>query len=232
MLKLAYITLNLLVVILLLVIGFKAIDKTDTRRKTILIASLIGWQIYIFILGSSGILMDYSFPPKFALFMILPAFAFTAIFAWRNKNRKWLLRIPQEWLIYFQMFRVFVEILFVYTVAEGILHPHVTIEGYNYDMILGASAPLMAVLVFQKQILPKKALIWWNILGLLVLASIIFVFLTTIYLPQMYGSDSPLLPPSFGQYPYMLVPGFLMPVAVFIHVLSLVQLRKASQQNN
>jgi len=229
MLKLAYIALNLFVIFLLIGIGFKAIDKTDKKRKILLVGALVVWQIYMYVLGSSGILMDYSFPPKFALLMIIPIFAFTAVFAYKNKDSEWLLKIPAAWLIYFQSFRVFVEILFVYTVAEGILHTEASIEGYNYDMLLGASAPIIALLVFQKKILSKKALVWWNLLGLTVFASIIFVFMTSLYLPQMYGSDIALLPKAFGQYPYMTVPGFLMPAAVFIHVLSLIQLRKMAK---
>ena len=50
--------------------------------------------------------------------------------------------------------------------------------------------------------------------------------MTSIYKPELYGSTTALLPMAGFEYPYVLVAGFLMPLAVFIHVLSIVQLKK------
>lgn len=225
MLKLAYIGLSLLMTLILVMIATRA---TGSRRTTyIVLSGLLLWQVYIYILASKGILSDFSFPPKFAVFMIMPAFLFTGLFIFKNRNAVWIQEIPESWLIHYQTFRVLVETLFVYAVAAGVLHHHVTIEGYNYDMIFALTAPFMAFLVYQKKSLPKKVLIWWNYLGLAVLASVIFVFITTIFVPELYGSKVPLMPKGFGQFAYMLVPGFLMPSAVFIHILSLVQLKRS-----
>lgn len=226
LLKIGYLGLSLLMTIILIIIGFKAIDKEHKKKKIVLVAGLLFWQIYIYFIASSGILSDYSFPPKFVLFLIFPAFLFTGIFMVVNRNADWLNRIPQHWLVYYQTFRIAIETLFVYSVTAGVLHYHVTIEGYNFDMIFAITAPIVAYLVFQKKALPKKAILWWNYLGLAVIASIIFLFLSSNYMPQLYGSDTMLLPEKFGQYPYMLVPGFLMPSAVFVHILSLIQLYK------
>ena len=232
LLKTGYIGLSLLMAIILIIIGFKAIDKDDKKKKTALVLGLFFWQTYIYFVASSGILLDYNFPPKFVLFLIFPAFLFTGIFLFINRNKDWIQRIPRHWLIYYQTFRIGIETLFVYSVAAGILHYHVTIEGYNYDMVFAITAPIIAYLVFQKKTLSKKYIVWWNYLGLLVIASIIFVFLSTTYMPQLYGSDTMLLPQDFGQYPYMLVPGFLMPSAVFIHILSLLQHVKDNNTNS
>ena len=118
---------------------------------------------------------------------------------------------------------------FVFTVAQGILHPNVTIEGYNYDMILGITAPIVAFLAFGKKRISEKMVIAWNYLGLIVLASVIFVFMTTTFFPEFYGSTPNLMPMEFTNYPYTLVAGFLMPVAVFVHILSIVQLTKGKK---
>lgn len=182
--------------------------------------------MYIYIMAESGLLASYSFPPRFALAFIAPSFIFTGIFIYKNRASEWLQNIPQQWLIYTQAFRIAVEVIFVYSVAEGILHKEASIEGYNFDMILGCSAPLIGLLVYKTKTLNKTHLIIWNYLGLAVLASVIFVFMSSIYKPEIYGSTTPLLPMEAFKYPYVLVAGFLMPLAVFIHVLSIVQLKK------
>jgi len=232
-LQIGYQLLNLAVLVLLCLIGFRAIKGTfgntpkAKRKKTVLVASLLAWQIYILALGQTELLNNFELPPRFVILLIFPAFLFTAIFIYKNRNNSWLHHIPKSWLIYIQGFRIAVETLFVFSVAEGILHPNVTIEGYNYDMLLGLSAPVVAFLAFGRKIISENMVIVWNYLGLLVLASVIFVFVTTIFVPQFYGSPVNLMPIEFTYYPYTLVAGFLMPVAVFIHVLSIVQLNKA-----
>lgn len=226
MLKLAYIGLSLLMTLILVVIASRP-TTTSRRTTSIVLVGLLFWQAYIYVLGSRGILSDFSFPPKFAIFLIMPAFVFTGLFIFKNRNAAWIQEIPASWLIYYQTFRILIETLFVYSVVAGVLHPNVTIEGYNFDMIFAITAPVMAFLVFQKKSLPKKVLIWWNYLGLAVITSIIFVFITTIFVPELYGSKVSLMPKDFGQFEYMLVPGFLMPSAVFIHILSLVQLKRS-----
>jgi len=231
-LQTAYHLLNVTIVIILFFMGFKAINLAfgkalqRKRKKIILVMGLVAWQLYIFLLGQTELLSSLELPPRFVIFLIGPAFLFTGIFIYSNRNAIWLKHIPKSWLIYLQSFRIFVETLFVFSVAQGVLHQNVTIEGYNFDMILGLTAPLIAFLAFEKKIFSIKMVIAWNYLGLLVLASVIFLFLTTVFFPGFYGSDSNLMPLEFTKYPYTLVAGFLMPVAVFIHVLSIVQLSK------
>ncbi len=234
-LKLGYITLTLVTIIFLLYIGFKAINASSTnskKDKIILIFGLAIWQPFILFISSADILKSYEFPPRFAITFIIPSFIFTRIFLYQSRNKKWIQTIPEQWVIYFQSFRILVETLFVFSVAEGILNYHVTIEGYNFDMIFAFTAPIIAFAVYTKKWLAKKVILIWNYIGLGVIASIIFLFLTVIYKPEIYGSDLPLLPLEALTYPYVLIAGFLMPVAVFLYVLSIVQLNKATPSRN
>lgn len=229
--KLAYIALTLFMSIIIIAISFKSINTSFTDRnqnvskKIRVVLGLLLWHAYMLVLHFMGTLNTLAFPPRFAIFLIIPAFLFTALFIYKNRNNTWIQNIPTSWLIFYQTFRIAIETLFVFTVSAGILHPNVTIEGYNYDMVFGFSALLIGIgFVYNK--LSIKWIKIWNYLGLVVIAFIIFLFISTIYAPQIYGQIGPLMPIDFTYYPYLLVPGFLMPSAVFIHVLSLVQLRK------
>ncbi len=231
-LQLAYLGLTLFTLLMILYIGIKTINKTfldplqNKKKKILFISLLLFWQTYIFGVATTGILQNYNFPPRFVIFFILPAFIFTGIFIYKNRNNQWIQNIPKQWLIYYQTFRLAVETLLALSVTAGILHSNVTIHGYNYDMIFAFTAPFIAFLVFQKKVFNQKIVLLWNYLGLAVIASIIFLFITTIYFPEFYGSETNLLSTDFGKYPYILVAGFLMPSAVFMHILSIVQLNK------
>ena len=228
-LQLSYLLLTAFVLILLYFIGARAINHSETKPKkrskykAILLGGLVLWQAYIYLMTQTGIFLDFAFPPKFALFLIFPLFLFSGVFIFKNRKKEWISSIPSHWLIFFQSFRILVEIIFVYSVAAGILNKEASIEGYNYDMILGISAPIVGLL-FYKNIIGKNIVKLWNYLGLAILVSVIFVFMSSLYNPQLFGSETILLPKEAVHYPYVLVAGFLMPVAVFIHLLSLAQL--------
>lgn len=231
MLETGYIGLSILMTAILLLMGVKTISKNfkeksaGRKKKIVLITSLVGWHLYVFILASTEFMYDLSFPPRFFLLTILPAFIFTGIFIYRNRNESWLQNVPPQWLFFYQTFRIGIEILFVFTVAKGILHPNVTIEGYNFDLIYASTVLVIGLLTFKNFDKFKSIIIWWNYLGLAIIAVILFLFQSTIYIPEIYG-DIESFPTEFLNYPYILVPSFLMPSAVFIHVLSIVQLKK------
>lgn len=105
-LQLAYIGLSIITILIIFRIGFKAIDgafgKTPKARKkkSVLVVTLLLWQLYIFSLAATGILQNFDFPPRFVLLLILPAFIFTGIFIYKNRNNSWLQYIPKSWLVY------------------------------------------------------------------------------------------------------------------------------------
>jgi hypothetical protein len=235
MLPLSYIALALVMSVVLCSIAFVAIGKSTPdparakQRKMFVVGGLLLWHGYIAALGMSGFLADFSLPPRFPLLLVVPAFVFIAVFVARHRNAAWLDTIPPHWLVYYQSFRIAIESLFVWSVAQGILHPEVTVEGYNYDIVYAGITPFIAYLVFQKPVLPKPVAIAWNVIGLLVIAVIIALFITTIYVPSLWGSEVPLGPVAFTHYPYVVVAGFLMPSAVFVHALSLAQLTRTAR---
>jgi len=234
MLQLGYISLTVTMLAIILLFSWTAIknsvaDPTVRRRKIVYISiGLIAWQVYVYGLASSGLIQNFDFPPRFALLMIIPLFVFSAIFLYRNRNRTWISAVPESWLIYVQSFRIAVESLFVASLAEGILHKNVTIEGYNYDMVIGFAALVVGLLLYGLKLAPPKLALLFNYAGLAILASVIFLFISTIYKPSIYGPETMLMPIEATYYPYVLVAGFLMPLAVFIHLWSILQLRRGS----
>lgn len=232
MLELGYITLTLVIAVILVYgyhYGLKKIEldsKAVKTRTTYAIVGLLLWFTYVFVITKSGILSTFELPPRFPIFLIVPAFAFIGITLNRNRNSNIFKAIPQSWAVYMQTFRIAVESLFVATVAAGILHKEGTIEGYNFDMIFAVTAPVIGFLVFNAKKLSKKVALYWNYLGLLVLVSVIFVFISTIYFPTIWGSETSLAPIEIVSFPFTLVASFLMPSAVFMHIFSIIQLRK------
>lgn len=200
----------------------------EIRKKRLgrLWIGLFLWFAYTFAIAKSGFLDDWSLPPRFPMLLIFPVFIFIGVFLYKQQKSPVIAAIPKSWLIYYQSFRIVIESLFVASVGAGILHPEVTFEGYNYDIVFGATAPIIAYLVFNKKFFSEKVALAWNYLGLAVISVIIFLFVTTMYFPAVWGSTEPLAAKGFLDFPYVLVASFLMPSAVFMHILSIIQLKR------
>lgn len=230
-LELAYLLLSITMVLVLTMIARHVINRTveepkEKKKKLFLVfGGLLVWHVYMTLLGISGFLQDFSLPPRFPVLLIAPAFVFTFLFLKKNKDKQWIKEIPTHWLAFYQTFRIAVESLFVWSVTEGVLHSNVTIEGYNYDMVLGLTAPVIGLLVLLNKGRFKTIFKLWNYAGLAVLASVIFMFFTSVFTPSFYSQEL-VFPTYFGAFPYVFVAGFLMPSAVFVHALSLVHLKK------
>lgn len=232
MLEAGYLILFLAVVLIVLA-GYNAVlkklsvDKPDRIKKVAMVGGAITlWTIYVFVLSINGFFKTYTLPPRFPIFLIFPLFIFTAIILYKYRNSEFLATMPKSWAVYFQSFRIFVELLFAGSVAQGILHQEVSLHGYNYDILVGLTAPIIAYLAFNKKIISEKIVLIWNFVGLGVLAIVVSLFLTTIFFPSVWGVAETWVNPEFATFPYTLVAGFLMPIAVFMHILSIIQLRK------
>ncbi|UTW61001.1 hypothetical protein KFE98_13350 [bacterium SCSIO 12741] len=202
-------------------VGYDGIEK----RKRILrfLGVLAMWLIYIGLLSASGFLNNLELPPRFPLLIILPLFIASGVFLWKYKRHPALHALPIHHAVGYQSFRIFIEVVFYGMFLEGVLPIVVTFEGYNMDILIGISAPIVALLVHKKWI-SRPLLILWNIAGIAVVLNAAFTFVTSFYFPSVWGEEQSMISSEFATFPYLLLPGFFMPSAIFVHLFSLVQL--------
>ncbi len=237
MLELSY-TLLLIVLLAIIIWTLNSTMKTNkvslTKRKRLIAITLGGiftWLIVQFFIFKTGFYSDTSLPPRLPLMMIFPLFLFTGIFLYQNRNHALLNAIPIHIPIAYQSFRAFIEVLFYFTFLKGILPIQVTFEGANYDVLLGISAIFVGYYAYYSKKASIQKLILWNVIGIGVVAFAAFTFITSFYMSSFWNNAT--ISQEFIQFPYLLLPAFFMPSAIFMHVLSIIQLRnKLSLQNN
>ncbi|MEM1218785.1 MAG: hypothetical protein AAGH79_07725 [Bacteroidota bacterium] len=228
MLSTAYFLLFLVLVTILLWmsnLGMQNAQITSSERRKYLlmiVGSLATWILIQWIASTAGFYDNLSLPPRIPLFMIFPLFLFTIGFFYRNRTNQALHGIPIHLPIAYQSFRAVIELLFYFTFLEGILPIQVTFEGANYDVLLGLSAIGVAIYATWPSA-SRRLLIAWNILGIAVVGFAAFTFISSFYFPSFWGQEE--VPLAFNQFPYLLLPSFFMPSAIFIHILSIVQLK-------
>ena len=166
-------------------------------------------------------------PPRFLLMVFLPLGLITAFLFIKNKKSQLYTAIPKQNVIYFQSFRIVVELMIHATFIAGIFPIETTYEGYNYEIAIGLIAPIVAYGVYKRSWWSEKVVLIFNYLGLATLGIIIFIVINLLYAPSFWGDTAPRMGQDFTRIPYLLIPGFLAPVAIFAHIFSIIQIRKS-----
>lgn len=188
-------------------------------RWQLIIGGYIAWIALLSLLSANGFFDVESLPPRFALmFLAILTVSGVLISFSVNHRLSFLKSIPLHWLLYFQGFRVVVEIALWLLHHEGLVPREMTFEGRNFDILVGLAAFPAGYLVQKKGIL--KAGIAFNIFGLLALVNIVTI--VVLAFPSPFQQYDKLYLASY--FPGLLVPALLAPVATYVHILSLKQL--------
>jgi len=97
---------------------------------------------------------------------------------------------------------------------------------FSIYYFMGITAIPIGLLIYKTGKKYKTLLRVWNIVGILMVLFVAIIVATSTYQPQIWGYAEPTVKKEFMQLPYLLLGGFLAPSAIFIHLISLIQLNK------
>lgn len=206
---------------------FAAEGKRSYVYSTVVLILVLLWMSLTGYLAHSGFLLDFeSLPPRFVLIIMPPNLLIIALLMSR-RTRIFLMRLPLTTLTYLHMIRVPVEIVLWWLALSGIVPLLLTFEGINYDILSGVTAPFVAIfLVGRKK--NKIGAIIWNLAALLFLINIVsHAILSTPYPFQQYSLDQPMT--AVFHLPFVWLPGVIVPIVLFAHLVSLMQLLTRSE---
>jgi hypothetical protein len=194
-------------------------------------AVLLGWFAGVLVLAS----MDaYSAAPhrlptiEFGIF--IPIVIGVAII-WRSAALSQLIdAVPRHWVIAIQAYRI-EGLVFLVLYATGRLPGLFALPAGIGDFVTGITALGIGVRVMRRNSVAGQRVLLWNLFGI----ADLIVALTTAFLT----APSPLQRSSLDQpnelisrFPLVLIPTFLVPLAILLHIVSLIQLMRASTGDN
>lgn len=199
--------------------GWEEAQRIATLRMAAVVLPL--WFVVALALSSAEVFRGDRVPTiEFGIFTPV---VIGLVWLWRSETAIRLIdAIPQSWLVGIQFYRV-LGLIFLLLNAEGSLPSLFALPAGNGDVMVGLLAPVVAV-AYARGVVGRELLVrGWNILGLLDLAVAITTgFLTSPSPLQMFSFDAP--NELIDAYPLVLVPVFGVPLAVLLHVASLVKL--------
>ncbi|HEX2259241.1 MAG TPA: hypothetical protein VHJ40_05795 [Actinomycetota bacterium] len=200
---------------------------TPTARKRTVVAvvgTLAVWLAVGTILASAGVFRPN---PDFALPAIGPAVAIPIIagslLVWRSASLRRLLEaVPQPWLLAAQAPRV-LGAIFLVLLAQNKLPAHFAGPAGYGDVFIGLAAPLVAYIYAVKAPGSRGLATAFNVAGLGDLVMVLGTGLLSAPSPFRLFFSNPSIE-LMTVLPMALIPAFLVPIFVLLHVISLRKL--------
>ena len=182
-----------------------------------------GWSVVLILLSTTGFLSNFStFPPRMVIVLVIPLAAILW-FTFSGKSDIYLKRIPAAWIVHMQSFRVVVELFLWWTFLSQLIPEQMTFEGRNFDILVGLTSPLVAAMWLRPSAIKPVPVIIWNILGLLLLFNIVVIAVLSMPTPMRYFTNDP-ANTLVATFPWVLLPGILVALALGLHLLSIKQM--------
>ncbi len=187
---------------------------------------LVGWLALVGLVAQSGFLLQFeSLPPRMPFFVLAPAVIL--VFLLRHSAvQAWLQAVPLSYLLGIQSFRIVGELLLWGMAAQAALPERMTFEGWNFDIVMGLTAPLVAWGAARGR-LGQPLLVAWNLAGLVFLLVVASMGFLTMPSPlRVFVEDDVRY---LADFPWIWLPTFLVALGYYAHVFALWKLwRKPS----
>lgn len=187
------------------------------------LAGLILWLAILALMAFAGYFRRFDTGlPRWLLAMGPPVIV-VAVLLFSKKLRLLLLALPAAWLIYAQTFRILVELFYYLGCRAGYVPPQMTFAWLNFDIIVGITAPMAGYVFFGRNRYHRFQAIYWNVFGVaLLLNNIMVAALSTPSSIRVFMNEPAGV--FLADFPFVWIPGFIVPFALALHLFSLKQL--------
>jgi hypothetical protein len=215
----------LLTIFLVLTVYFIIRYSSQKSASAFLVGSFL-WLGFLYILAENAFFLNtLAKPPRFFVAVVPPFLGIFWMFTQANGKRL-VGELSLRQLTWIHTVRIGVEFLLWQLFVVKQIPQMMTFEGHNWDILAGLTAPLMGVMVFQRQRWSPKILLWWNIASLILLVNIVVTAVLSAPLPfQLLNFEQPnvgVFKPTF-----IWLPGFVVPVVLFSHLVAIKRLWKS-----
>jgi hypothetical protein len=189
--------------------------------------ALAAWLALIFVLGVRDAFVTPPGEPPLSIFLAvtLPIAAFLLAYRLSAEFRNWVLALDLRLATGIQAWR-FAGLGFIALYTYGVLPGVFAWPAGLGDMAIGATAPwVILALIRRPDFARGRAFVAWNLLGILdlVVAVGIGTFVAT-FPESVAGATTGVM----ARLPLLLIPGYLVPLFLILHLTALLQARRAA----
>ena len=206
--------------ILLFVIGVaraaRVSGKPVAKFAGLAAAGALVWAALLALVAATGVLARWELRPPPLLFLMVATLDCAGALGFSGLGRLLAQALPLTWLVGFQAFRLPLELVMHHAANEGLMPVQMSFSGYNFDILSGVSALIVALLLALGRA-PSWLVFAWNLLGSLLLAAILAIALAATPLIHAFGPGA--LNTFIAYVPFVWLPGVMVLSALVGHIL-------------
>lgn len=192
---------------------------------------LTGWMTIQSAIAATGFFSDTkTFPPRFVLLIAVPMIGMITSFSIK-KGKAFVDGFDVKTLTLLHSVRIAIEMVLFWLFLNKVMPQLMTFEGRNFDLISGITAPLVYYLGFVKRKIGMKAMLAWNFISLTILLFTVSNAVLSAPTPfQKFAFDQPTVAVLY--FPFVWLPGIVVPLVIFSHLITIRLLMKEIRQKN
>jgi len=195
----------------------------DRARQTGLAAlGVSAFMAFLAALALSGVLARFDLRPPPLLLWMAGTLGSALTVGFSRLGRRLAEQLPFVALIGFQAFRLPLELVMHQAASDGVMPSVMSFGGYNFDIVSGTSAAVLAVVLVRRVAVPRIVLVLWNAVGLTLLAVIVTIAVLATPMIRAFGDDQQNV--WVAQFPYCWM-AVMVSSALLGHVLLARKLR-------
>lgn len=204
--------------------GIKLAQKNKSDNHAVVFSTfLLVWLFLISVLALNDFFLAFDAMPPRLFYVLLPPLITIGILLGKKQTREFIKRIPINTLTYLHIIRVPIEIVLWWLAGIQLLPFLLTFEGINYDILSGVTAPFVAIFLVGVRAKKRIGAILWNIATMILLINVVGHAILAAPTPfQQFAFNQPNL--AAFLFPFIILPGFIVPAVLFSHLASLVKL--------
>lgn len=187
-----------------------------SKRTRSFLLSAVLWQVAVSALAWSGVLAQFDARPPPIVFLLACIVVGAQVLARSAFGTTLSEGLPVAALVAFQAFRLPLELLMHVAAIEGVMPLQMTYTGWNFDIVTGASAVVVAALV-ATGVGGRRLVLAWNALGSALLVVIVVIAVASTPLFAAFG-DGPALNTFIAYVPFTTLPTVMVLLATAGHV--------------
>jgi len=201
---------------------FLVIVIDDIKLKNYYFYYLI-YNLILFTLAHFEFFSNEEFPPRMVLVLFPLLICIVYLIKLKSERLNNLYSYAPYILVLIHSFRILMEYILILFYQDGVIPIELTLHGRNFDIVIGLLSIPTAYLLYKKH---RYSIIignLFNLLGLLALLNILSIAIPSA--PSPFRMDEVYAVNYFPTYFPGITVIFVVPMAIYFHILSLKQLK-------
>ena len=202
--------------------------KASCKNRGVMLI-VLSVALFQAVLSQRGFFLNSEAMPPRIMFIMLPSLILIIAAFFTKSGKRLIATLDIRVYTYLQTVRVGVEIVLYYLFLYQLIPESMTFAGRNFDILAGLTAPLIVYLVFTKSAMGRRGFLIWNWISLILVCQVVITGIFSAPSPfQQLAFDQPNI--GILYFPFVWLPGIIVPIVIFGHLVTIKRLAVPSKQ--